>query len=642
MTSHSLPSNKLLGGRYKLIQQLGEGAFGRTFLAADLHLPDHPQCVVKQLKLRSGKGSSLETARRLFDTEARALYDLGSHDQIPRLLAHFEDGQQFYLAQELVVGDLLVKEMPQGKHWSEGRVINLLQDVLTVLAFVHDRQVIHRDIKPANLIRRHQDGKIVLIDFGAVKQTSLPPQISSSNHLRTIAIGTEGYMPNEQLGGSPRFSSDVYAVGITGIQALTGMLPSKLEEDAVTGELLWYPDGLRVSSDLIQLLDRMVRRDFRERYANASEALEALCSMPSQQQATVIPGEGGPAVTNLADLSLDLSVAPVAGATDRSAAAANSMLDMRALTVLTDEPQGAIAAAPPQDWPAVAVASGGADWAEVGSAGHSLLSSSGAGVGTGAASQPFSAQPDFAESADGYRATGSDRLMPIAHLTHVLQRVMQQVLRRPWLLWSTVGLSASMAIALPLVFPQPQRTLLYPNAQSLNQVLTPVAEQQMRQIVVEVAADPSIELQLADLLRQADRLRAASESQAALDLYYQAIALDPNVASAHWGRCAILNRLQQPLLALTACEEALSIQPDYPEALWGKGYALGQQRRYQEALALYDRAIALRSSFAPAWKDRAVALWHLQRRQEAIASLDRALQLRPDDPDILNLRRQYQ
>src|SRR4028119_1726334 len=272
-------SDKPLGGRYKIISQLGAGGFGQTFLAADLHLPGHPQCVVKQLKPQVSDAKSLETARRLFDIEAQVLYQLGNHDQIPRLLAHFEDDQEFYLAQELIEGEPLSRELTGGVPWLEGQVIALLQDLLQVLAFVHQQNVIHRDIKPSNLIRRRRDGRIVLIDFGAVKQVSTQVVNRQSGQTKTISIGTQGYTPKEQLGGNPRFSSDIYAVGTIAIQALTTIHPRHLTEDPQTGEINWRHHAPQVSPELAAFLDWMVRYDFRARYPTAVEALEALRSI---------------------------------------------------------------------------------------------------------------------------------------------------------------------------------------------------------------------------------------------------------------------------------------------------------------------------------------------------------------------------
>ena len=112
---------------------------------------------LKQLKPEITNDNTLQMARRCFNTEAEVLYQLGIHEQIPRLLAHFEEGKEFYLAQEFIEGKSLTEELTEGKVWSEDYVINLLKEILCILSFVHQQQVIHRDIKPSNLIRRQKD-----------------------------------------------------------------------------------------------------------------------------------------------------------------------------------------------------------------------------------------------------------------------------------------------------------------------------------------------------------------------------------------------------------------------------------------------------------------------------------------------------
>jgi len=271
---------RTIGGRYQIIRHLGGGGFSQTYLAADQHLPGKPLCVVKLLKPRVTDPESLQAARRLFDREAQVLYSLGSHSQIPRLYAHFEENEEFYLVQEYIEGILVSKELKKAsKGEDESYVINLLQDILQTLEFVHQQQVIHRDIKPSNLIRRHSDQRVVLIDFGAVKQIGISQVIDDdpfgNQTSFTIAIGSNGYMPNEQIAGKPRFSSDVYAVGIVGIQALAQCKPSQLPEDPRTGEIIWR-DRVDVSFELAEVIDTMIRYDFRQRYQTAAEALEAL------------------------------------------------------------------------------------------------------------------------------------------------------------------------------------------------------------------------------------------------------------------------------------------------------------------------------------------------------------------------------
>jgi serine/threonine-protein kinase len=165
------------------------------------------------------------------------------------------------------------QELIPGKRLSESYVINLLWDILEVLAFVHEQNIIHRDLKPNN-IRRRQDGRIVLIDFGLVKQIGNQLANPQGMTCLTVNVGTHGYMPSEQALGKPKLSSDVYAVGMIGIQALTGLFPHQLPEDS-NGEIVWR-DRVQIGSELADILDKMVRYDFRQRYQSATEVLQAL------------------------------------------------------------------------------------------------------------------------------------------------------------------------------------------------------------------------------------------------------------------------------------------------------------------------------------------------------------------------------
>ncbi|MEW6495586.1 MAG: protein kinase [Cyanobacteriota bacterium] len=266
---------KLLDRRYEVTQVLGSGGFGRTYLAQDTRRPGNPTCVVKQLKPLSSDPSFLETARRLFNSEAETLEQLGNHDQIPRLLAYFEEDQEFYLVQEFIEGHTLSQELQPGQRWEESRVIELLQEVLWILDFVHRHGVIHRDIKPDNLIRRTSDNKLVLVDFGAVKQIRTQFAATQGRASHTVAVGTPGYMASEQALGQPRPSSDIYALGVIGIQALTGLMPVSFQEDLSTGEILWQ-HLVTVSRGMATILTKMVRYHFKDRYQSAAEALENL------------------------------------------------------------------------------------------------------------------------------------------------------------------------------------------------------------------------------------------------------------------------------------------------------------------------------------------------------------------------------
>ncbi len=284
-------SDELIGGRYRVIECLRTTGFCETYVAEDTHLPGdpHPRCVVKKLQPQSNEDFILDTARRLFDNEAKVLYKLNGHQQIPRLLAHMEMGEEFYLVQEYIEGqDLSQVEIVPDKRWQETKVRRLLIDVLKILSFVHQNNVIHRDIKPSNLMRRARDGKIFLIDFGAVKEITNMTLTEGQGNVLTVAIGTPGYMASEQQRGDPRFNSDIYALGVTVIQALTGFHPDQLPRDRDTGEIKWRDRAPGCSEELAQILDKMVRNDFLQRYKNANEVLEDLRN-PTQDEPNVTP-----------------------------------------------------------------------------------------------------------------------------------------------------------------------------------------------------------------------------------------------------------------------------------------------------------------------------------------------------------------
>ena len=268
-------SDELIGGRYRVIDCLRTTGFCETYVAADTHLPGHPRCVVKKLQPQSNEDFVLETARRLFDNEAKVLYKLNDHKQIPRLLAHLEVDEEFYLVQEYIEGkDLSHAEIVPGKQWEESQVKNFLIEVLEILGFVHQNNVIHRDIKPSNLMRRSTDGKIFLIDFGAVKEITNMTLTEGQGNVLTVAIGTPGYMASEQRMGNPRFNSDIYALGVTAVQAITGFHPDQLPRDPDTGEIRWRDRAPRCSNDFAGILSKMIRNDFLQRYKNANETLD--------------------------------------------------------------------------------------------------------------------------------------------------------------------------------------------------------------------------------------------------------------------------------------------------------------------------------------------------------------------------------
>ncbi|MGK7932696.1 MAG: protein kinase [Microcystaceae cyanobacterium] len=270
-------SGDIINGRYKIIHGLGEGGFGKTYLAKDTELPTKPHCVIKHLQPRFNSPSLLESAKERFAKEGRSLERLGSHPQIPQLFAYVEENEEFYLIQEWIDGEELRREVSR-KVFDESKAINLLKDCLDVLSFVHQQGVIHRDIKPSNLLRRRSDQKIILIDFGAVKEIETLTYQAENPTIQTQAIGTPGYMSPEQLYGKPVFSSDLYALGRTIIFALTGRSPIELE-DTQTGDLKNWQPSIPLNSAFKAILTKMISPRLGERYQSAYEVLQDLAPL---------------------------------------------------------------------------------------------------------------------------------------------------------------------------------------------------------------------------------------------------------------------------------------------------------------------------------------------------------------------------
>jgi WD40 repeat protein len=294
----------LLGDRYRSLNLISKSRHSRTLLAVDEDKPSKPQCIIKQFFPRSQGTDDPEEAAKLFQQKAVRLDELGTHPQIPSLLAHFIDNQHQYLVQEYIDGLNLDQELEVYGAFSENQIRQLLKDIVPVLQFVHERNVIHRDIKPNNIIRRISSttrlslestpsdqegqapirkGKLVLVDFSAAKFASsagLPA-------LGTI-IGTAGYVAPEQSLGRGTYASDLYSLGITCIHLLTNLEPFELY--SVTDASWSWREHLSnpVTDELGQILDKMLEYATKRRYQSAAEIIDDLNLLDTTAKASTV------------------------------------------------------------------------------------------------------------------------------------------------------------------------------------------------------------------------------------------------------------------------------------------------------------------------------------------------------------------
>ncbi len=268
-------SKTLFRERYAILRILGRGGFGVTFLARNVTLPGHPLCVIKQLFPKVSSPKSWQKAKERFEKEAKTLGQLGNHCQIPMLLDYFEMGEDFFLVQEYVRGCTLTREVRRSGTLSETAVKQFLHEILPVLQYIHKNHVIHRDIKPHNILRCDDDGRLVLIDFGAVKEELAHIEQLVGKTATTNFVGTMGFAPPEQFSLRPVYSSDIYALGITCLYLLSGKAPLEFDYDTNTGEICWQKE-LKVSEHFAFILNKMLKITVRERFKSAHEVICAL------------------------------------------------------------------------------------------------------------------------------------------------------------------------------------------------------------------------------------------------------------------------------------------------------------------------------------------------------------------------------
>lgn len=560
-----------LVGRYQIISHLGGGGFGETFVACDTHLPGLPKCVVKKLQPQATDAATLEIARRLFDTEAQVLYKLGTCDRIPQLLAYFEENAEFYLVQEFIPGHDFSKELTPGKTYTQEEVTLLLQEILTILEFVHQQNVIHRDINPRNLLRR-EDGKLILIDFGAVKQITTQVVTPTGENKSTVVIGTPGYIPGEQAQGNPKFSSDIYAVGIVAIQALTGLSPHQLEHDADTHEIIWQHHS-QVSPEFAKFIDKMVCYDFRQRYASATTALQALKDVNQPESHTLAITPTLPPVKVRFNhtkksifLKLLLAILLISATAIASVLVVNNINSNNA--------------------------------SELAKKGNTLFELQRYKDALVAYQKAVEIRPNYAQAWNGQGKT----LSRLKQYKEALTAYDKSIQLRPDYVeaWSGRG------FVLQSLQRYSEAIASFDKALQLNENYPEVWN------------------------ARGEAFSSLKQYDQAIKSYDRAIQFKADAYETWYNKGLALQRLKEYNEAINVYNKAIEIKSDYHEAWYNLGNSFVNLNRYEDAFKAYDKAVQYHANYPIAWLSRGNVLIILRRYPEAIESFNQVIKLQPN------------
>ncbi len=625
----------VLNNRYQILKEIGYGGFGTTYLAKDTQTANS-LCAIKKL---NPDHADLQTAQMLFKREADALLRLQEIDQVPKFIDYFNENELSYIVEEYIEGSPLDSLLFQ--QWNVQNIIIFLWDILSVVQLLHKRNIVHRDIKPSNLIQRKKDNKFTIIDFGAIKELDA----SKPEEGRTCIVH-RGYTPIEQSQGYPQLNSDIYALGMTAIQLLTGKSPKEHIRDNLDRVL--SPEASSYPPLLINILNKMVRTDYKQRYQSVEEVLKDLGKViyrsdPVNYQNPVNHENK----TNweeflkhldeidqqslVSNNSVNNNVNNNIKHTNHSIQPSNSrkklwyiplILIVTSLLVIGSELIN----------PSIRTF-------YYQRQGNSLLEKGDAQQALGRFYEATKLQPHQASAWEGR----GDALFTLRRYSGALEAYEKAIALEPnnlkainnkgKVLYKQGKFKKAIAVhqqALKIDKNDAEALSslgsLYLSLNQLNKAIESFERAEKLQ-----PDNPTIWLQKGIVLNSLGRTEEAQNFyQETLKIYDELITKNNN-PSVWTDRGFVLMQLQDFSDAFSSYEHALLLNPNFYEALLGKANALVGLKKYSQALEIFNRTLEMHTKDEQVWYDRGNLLTQaFKEHQQAIASFDRAIQLNPN------------
>lgn len=667
---------KIIGGRYKLIQELHKVRWSKTYLAEDLGMPPKFKCIVKQLQLTLEGQFDLAHIQAYWSQQASLWQSRVSNNQITRLLACFEENNSFYLIQKYIEGETLTAQLETTSPLRESKIISWLKDILSILVSIHRQGIVHGNLKPSNFVITRPDNQVVLIDFGIIH--NVVERLNNQKNSTKLIIEENSYYPLNLVNRKQQqdFKADYYAVGIMAIQAIANIDPATLPRKP-TAKAIFKQENRSISPGLLRIIERMISLDSDQGYASATEIINDLNQInppekriPAKDESIIDFDQIKPIVKNIQSqngksipktpmpssglpstiqttiikikqrpkqlLAVAIAILALGGIGELLFPTVRPFLQIRQgkKQLSSEEPQAALKSFKealelnPQSTSA---------WKNRGDALFQLERYRAAIAVYDKAlnfspnnSQLWKGRGEALYRLERFEAavTAYDKALQLkpknAEILNRKGRALYKLERYPDALAAQdqalrikpdfVNAMKDRGIALLGMGKHEDAMVAFNKAQTFDP-LNP-----------ELWQNKALALQYINQPQEAMRLY-----QEAVEAYDKQVKDNPKNITAMLDKATVLGKLQQHEQALLSYEQALSVNPDSHLAWSGKGNTLFALRKYEQALTAFDRAAKLQPKSYLTWHNRGSLLRDgLKNYSEAIASYDRSLEINPN------------